>query len=65
MSSSSKSIWNLVLERTAKKLVSWNGNFLSKGEKLVRIRSVLYSLPLYFLSLFSVPASMENQIECM
>lgn len=48
-SSSSKSIWNPVLKRTAKKLASWKGNFLPKGGKLVLIKSILSSLPLYFL----------------
>lgn len=47
----SKLIWNLVLEKMSSKLVHWKGNYLSFGGKLVLLKSVLTSLPIYFLSL--------------
>lgn len=45
----SKQIWNLILERIEKRLSCWKGRYLSKGGKLVLLRSVLSSLPTYFL----------------
>lgn len=62
---SSKSLWNLVIEKTGKKLSSWKGRLLLKGGKLVILRNVLSSIPIHFLSLFSAPVFVANQIEKM
>ena len=51
-----KSIWEPVMERFEKKLSGWRANYLSKGGRLTLIRSVLSSMPTYFLSLFPIPA---------
>lgn len=48
---SSKSIWNPVIKRLDRRLASWKGRCLSKGGKLVLLRCVISSLPLYYLSL--------------
>lgn len=61
--SNSKAIWNPVLEMISKRLSIWKGRYLSKGGKLILFKSVLSSLPIYFLSLFKVPVSIANQIE--
>lgn len=47
---SSKSIWNPVLEKMGSKLAHWKGNNLSYGGKLILLKSVLTSMPTYFLS---------------
>lgn len=60
---SSKSIWGPVIERVEKRLASWKGRFLPKGGKLVLLKSVLSSLPTYFLSVFRAPCSIINQLE--
>ena len=56
-------IWNLVLERVEKRLVSWKRLYLSKGGKLTLIKSTLSSIPTYFLSLFPIPARVANCLE--
>jgi hypothetical protein len=41
-------------ERIQKKLSSWKGKFLSHGERLVLVNSVLSSLPMYVMHFFSI-----------
>lgn len=53
------------MDKIHKRLVGWNGSYLSKEGKLVLIKSVLASLPTYFLSLFEIPTSVEKRIECL
>jgi hypothetical protein len=36
---------------------------LSKGGRLTRIKSILFNLPNYYLSLFPIPISFANHIE--
>jgi hypothetical protein len=59
----SKEIWNPILEKMGKKLVSWKRSYLSKGGRLTLIKSTLSSLPTYFLSLFTIPTSVAHHIE--
>ena len=56
-------IWNLILEKMERKLAGWKCLYLSKGGRVILIKSTLSNLPTYFLSLFSIPASVANQIE--
>lgn len=49
---SSKAIWSLVIERVESRLANWKGRYLSKGCRLVLLKSDLSSLPTYFLSVF-------------
>ena len=48
-------IWNPVLEKMEKKLSGWKCLYLSKGGRLMLVKSTLSSLPTYFLSLFTIP----------
>lgn len=45
------------------KLVGWKRLYLSKGGIITLIKSILLNSPTYFLSLFSVPASVATYIE--
>ena len=55
-----KSIWNPILEKMERKLTSWKKLYLSKGGRVTLIKSTLFNLPTYFLSLFPIPASVAN-----
>ena len=46
-----KTFWELVLTKVAKRLDGWKRAFLSRGGRLTLIRSVLSSLPIYYLSI--------------
>jgi len=58
-----KSIWNPIIDRFERKLSGWKSKHLSKGGRLTLIKSVLSSLPTYFLSLFPLPTSVANKLE--
>ena len=60
-----KSIWEPVVERFEKKLSGWRANYLSKGGRLTLTRSVLSSIPTYYLSLFPIPASVAAKLEAI
>ena len=58
-----KSFWEPVVTKVAKRLDGWKRAFLSRGDRLTLIRSVLSSLPIYFLSLFKMPQGVANNVE--
>ena len=43
--------------------MGWKRLYLSKGGRVILIKSTLSNLPTYFLSLFPIPASVANRIE--
>jgi hypothetical protein len=47
--------WNPVETRLMKKLGCWQGKFLSYGDRLVLINSVLSSMPMFMLSFLQIP----------
>ena len=57
------SIWNPILKKMEKKLSRWKLLYLSKGGRLMLLKSTLSSLPTYFLSLFTIPKSMAARLE--
>ena len=59
----SPTIWNPILKKIECKLVGWKKLYLSKGGRLTLLKSMLFSLPIYFLSLFTIPTHMANKIE--
>ena len=59
----SPTIWNPILEKIERKLAGWKKMHLSKGGRLMLLKSTLSSLPTYFLSLFTIPTHVANKIE--
>ena len=57
------SIWNPILEKMEKKLFGWKRLYLSKGGRLMLLKSTLSSLPTYFLSLFTIPKAVAARLE--
>ena len=62
-SHNSPSIWNLILEKIVRKLTGWKKLYLSKRGWLMLFKSMLSSLPTYFLFLFTIPTDVANKIE--
>ena len=58
-----RAIWNSILERMERRLMSWKQLYLSKGGKITLIKNTLSSLPTYFLSLFPIPMDIAIRIE--
>jgi len=48
------------MERFQKRLAGWKSKMLSKGGKLTLLQSTLWSLPIYYMSLFTIPASVAS-----
>jgi hypothetical protein len=47
-----KHIWDGVMEKIHRHLASWKWLYLSKGGRIILIKSILSNLPTYLLSLF-------------
>ena len=59
----SKVVWEPVMERFRKKLAGWKSVLLSRGGRLTLLKSSLWSLPIYFMSLFTIPVSIARSLE--
>ena len=59
----SRTFWELVISKVAKRLDGWKRTFLSKGERLALIESVLSAIPTYFLSLFRMSSGVIKKLE--
>jgi len=60
-----KAIWDPIIEKFEKRLSGWKSMYLSKGGRLTLIKSVLSSIPTYFLSLCPLPSSVANKLEAI
>ena len=49
------STWKPVVDNFRSKLAGWKSKFLSFGGRVTLLKSVLTSLPIYFMSLFKMP----------
>ena len=54
--------WKLIINRIEKRLSAWKIKILFKVERLVLIKFVLSSLPMYFLGLFKMPIEVAKKI---
>lgn len=57
------SIWDPLLERMRCRIALWKRRYLSKGGRLVFIKSTLQNLPVYLLSCRFVPVCIVEEIE--
>lgn len=55
--------WDPVIFRIKSRLSEWNSRSLSYGGRLILLKSVLSSLPVYALSFFRAPAGIISSIE--
>jgi len=60
-----KAIWDPIISRFEKRLSGWKSFFLSKGGRLTLIKSVLSSIPTYFLSVLPLTVSVANELEAI
>ncbi|XVF04129.1 hypothetical protein REPUB_Repub05bG0055500 [Reevesia pubescens] len=59
----SVALWQPVIEKFEKRLVSWKSSLLSIAGRLTLIKAVLCSLPIYFMSIFQAPITVINKLE--
>lgn len=56
-------IWSGIIEKFEKRLASWQLQYLSMGGRLTLIKSVLDSIPTYYMSLFPIPKKVLKQLD--
>jgi hypothetical protein len=57
--------WDPIVNRIKSRLSGWTSRFLSFGGRLVLLKSVLTSLPVYALSFFKAPSGIISFIESL
>lgn len=55
--------WKPIIDKFKRKLSGWKERTLSFGGRLTLIKSVLGSLPTYYLSCFKAPIKIINELE--
>lgn len=58
-------MWDPVVVRSGKRLVGWNRNILSKGEKLTLIKNTSANLLIYYMSLLIILVGVAKRAESM
>ncbi|KAJ9708599.1 hypothetical protein PVL29_000569 [Vitis rotundifolia] len=56
-------VWDSIEERFKRKLVVWKKHYLSKGGRLVLLKSTLSNFPIYFMSLFVILRKVRIRLE--
>ncbi|KAK3218927.1 hypothetical protein Dsin_012897 [Dipteronia sinensis] len=57
-----KMFWNSLVDKIEKRLAPWKRKFLSKGGRLVLIKTFISSMPTYFLSVFKISVGVALRI---
>ncbi|RVW23944.1 LINE-1 retrotransposable element ORF2 protein [Vitis vinifera] len=59
----STAVWDGVEEKMRRRLAHWKRQYISKGGRLILIKSTMASMPLYQMSLFCMPKSVVRRLE--
>ena len=54
--------WKPIIDKIEKRLAMWKARNLSRARRLVPIKAVLNSLPMYYLSIFRIPKNVARLI---
>ncbi|GJX86486.1 RNA-directed DNA polymerase, eukaryota, reverse transcriptase zinc-binding domain protein [Tanacetum coccineum] len=57
--------WEVVIQKFRSKLSLWKACLLSVGGRLSLIKSVLSSLPIYYMSIYMMPVTVQKKLESM
>ena len=55
--------WQPVFEKVETRLGGWRARLLSRGGRLVLLKSVLAAIPIYYMSIFRMPAGVRRRLE--
>nr|GEY42073.1 hypothetical protein [Tanacetum cinerariifolium]GEY47340.1 hypothetical protein [Tanacetum cinerariifolium] len=57
--------WNAIIQMFSFKLSLWKAHLLSVGGRLFLLKSVLGSLPTYYMSIYMMPATVQKKLEAI
>ncbi|GJT75705.1 putative RNA-directed DNA polymerase, eukaryota, reverse transcriptase zinc-binding domain protein [Tanacetum coccineum] len=57
--------WNVITQKFSLKMSTWKARLLSFGGRLSLIRSVLSSLPIYYMSIYLMPVAIRKKLESL
>ncbi|GJU55544.1 RNA-directed DNA polymerase, eukaryota [Tanacetum coccineum] len=57
--------WKPIVQKFASKMSQWKAKILSVGGRLSLIKAVLGNIPTYYMSLYWMPITIQNQLESM
>ncbi|KAK1326297.1 hypothetical protein QJS10_CPA01g02304 [Acorus calamus] len=57
--------WAPLVQRFEKRLEGWAGRLMSLGGRLVLLQAVLSNLPVFMLSLFRIPRTIQHQLDVL
>eukprot|EP00253_Pinus_taeda_P004043 PITA_04043 len=60
-----RSLWHGIISKIKDKITSWGGYWLTKGGKIILLKSVLSALPIYQASFILAPKHIMEQISCL
>eukprot|EP00253_Pinus_taeda_P023884 PITA_23884 len=60
-----RSLWQGVISKIKDKITSWGGYWLTKGGKIILLKSALSALPIYQASFLLAPKHIMEQISCL
>ncbi|GJZ90239.1 putative RNA-directed DNA polymerase, eukaryota, reverse transcriptase zinc-binding domain protein [Tanacetum coccineum] len=55
--------WNAIIQKFSNKLSLWKARLLSAGGRLTLIKAILGNLPIYYMSIYMMPTSVQNKLE--
>lgn len=60
-----RSLWHGIISKIKDKITSWGGYWLTKGGKIILLKSALSALPIYQASFLLAPKHIMDQISCL
>jgi len=54
--------WKLMVNKVRSRLSSWKGKLISMARQVYLIKSVIFALPLYYISFFKMPTSVIKEL---
>ena len=55
--------WQPIFKKVEKRLGGWRARLMSRGGRLILLKAVLAIIPIYFLSIFTMPAGVRRRLE--
>lgn len=56
-------MWKPVVDKVKNRLGAWQNRYISLGGRVTLLKSVLWSLPIFYMSLYKMPMGVRNEIE--